>query len=175
MMPLSRPSTAIGIQIEFANAWAYRLLLHSENQTEWPLRYDCKEITMATAPVEQSDVDLLTQLNNDYVASVQKGDARRLEQILADDFQCTNPDLARPGLALVDKKRFLQLTVLPVKFTELEADDVQIRVLGDFAIIHGHLSWRSAYGHEHEGRYTDDYARRNGKWVCVSAHVTMKT
>jgi hypothetical protein len=33
----------------------------------------------------QRDLDTLTALNRDYTASVQKGDVKRLEEILADD------------------------------------------------------------------------------------------
>ncbi len=35
------------------------------------------------------DLDELTMLNRDYVASVQNCDVRRFDQILAQDFYCT--------------------------------------------------------------------------------------
>jgi ketosteroid isomerase-like protein len=52
----------------------------------------------------------------------------------------------------------------------LVAEDVRIRVLGDFAIIHGRFDSRSADGKQRRGRYTDNWARRDGAWVAVSAH-----
>jgi hypothetical protein len=34
------------------------------------------------------DIDILTALNRDYIASVQKGNVRRFDEILAIDFLC---------------------------------------------------------------------------------------
>jgi hypothetical protein len=39
-----------------------------------------------------------------------------------------------PDFALRDKTEFLEMTAAPRPFTELKADDVTIRLLGDFAI-----------------------------------------
>ena len=44
----------------------------------------------AAAPV--SDRDILSRLNRDYIRSVQNGDVRRFDEILAPDFRCSNPD-----------------------------------------------------------------------------------
>ena len=41
---------------------------------------------MQTNANAQRDLDTLTALNRDYTASVQKGDVKRFEEILADDF-----------------------------------------------------------------------------------------
>jgi ketosteroid isomerase-like protein len=54
----------------------------------------------------------------------------------------------------------------------LEADEVQIRILGDVAIIHARTSYRTVDGIDRHGRYTDVWARRHGRWLAVSAHVT---
>ena len=40
----------------------------------------------------------------------------------------------------------------------------------DFAIIHARIRYKNKSGVERTGRYTDDWARRDGKWLCVSAH-----
>ena len=117
----------------------------------------------------QSDLEILTQLNADFLASTQIGDIRRFEQILAEDFIASLPDFL-----LRDKKQFLELMAEPRPFTELKADEVRIRLLGDFAIIHAHMTYKTADGKRREGRYTDDWARRDGKWVCVSANVIME-
>jgi len=113
------------------------------------------------------DLDELSVLNRDYVASVQNCDVERFDQILAQDFYCTNPDKS-----LVDRAGFLKQTAVPVKIRNLIADDVKIRVMGDFAIIHGRTSYMTADGKEAYGRYTDCWARQNGRWLAVSAHVS---
>ncbi|HWD57002.1 MAG TPA: nuclear transport factor 2 family protein [Stellaceae bacterium] len=113
------------------------------------------------------DREILEQLNRDYIASVQNADVTRFEEILADEFYCSNPDGS-----LVDRDDFLQQTARPVTITGLEAREVMIRLFGDFAIIHARTFYRTAEGEAKSGRYTDVWARRDGRWRAVSAHVT---
>ena len=114
-----------------------------------------------------SDLDALIALNRDYINSVQHSDVRRFQEILADDFLCSNPDGS-----LVDKPQFLAQTAPPVTISGLEAEDVKVRILGDVAIIHAATRYRTAQGETRRGRYTDIWAKRNGHWLAVSAHVT---
>ena len=123
---------------------------------------------MQTNVNAQRDLDTLTALNRDFTASVQKGDVKRLEEIFADDFMVSTPDGS-----LLDKAEFLKLTAQPVTTSGLVAEDVRIRLLGDFAIIHARFDSRSADGKQRRGRYTDNYARRDGTWVAVSAHYNL--
>ncbi len=121
---------------------------------------------MTDARNTQSDLEVLKQLNADFLASAQNGDVERLEEILAEDFMASLPDLL-----LRDKKQFLEMMSAPRPFTGLKGHDVKIRLLGDFAIIHARISYTTHDGVEHQGRYTDDYQRRYGKWVCVAANL----
>jgi ketosteroid isomerase-like protein len=59
-----------------------------------------------------------------------------------------------------------------VTISGLTAEDVRVRILGDVAIIHARTSYTTAGGEQRNGRYTDVWARRHGKWLAVSAHVT---
>ena len=115
----------------------------------------------------QSDIEVLERLNRDYVASVQNSDVRRFDEILADEFYCSNPDGS-----LVDRAAFLAQTARPVTITGLEPRDVMIRLFGDVAIVHARTVYRTAEGEARSGRYTDVWQRRNGAWLAVSAHVT---
>lgn len=114
-----------------------------------------------------SDMDQLIALNRDYVASVQNCDVKRFDEILAAEFYCSNPDKS-----LVDRAGFLKQTAVPVTIKNLVAQDVKIRILGDFAIIHAATSYTTADGTQAHGRYTDCWAKQNGKWLAVSAHVS---
>jgi ketosteroid isomerase-like protein len=114
-----------------------------------------------------SDIEQLTVLNRDYVASVQNSDVKRFDEILASEFYCSNPDKS-----LVDRAAFLKQTAVPVTIKNLQAHDVKIRIMGDFAIIHAATSYTTADGQQASGRYTDCWARQNGKWLAVSAHVS---
>ena len=62
-------------------------------------------------------------------------------------------------------------TAETVTIAGLEAKNVIIRILGDVAIIHARTVY-TAGGEPKSGRYTDVWARQNGKWLAVSAHVT---
>src|SRR6476469_2571436 len=123
---------------------------------------------MHTTANAQRDLETLTALNHDFTTSVQNGDVKRFEEILADDFMMSTPDGS-----LLDKAEFLKLTALPVTISGLVAENVRIRLLGDFAIIHGRFNSRSADGEQRRGRYTDNWARRDGTWVAVSAHYNL--
>ena len=114
-----------------------------------------------------ADTDTLRRLNQDFVRSVQMSDVRRFDEILAEDFLNSNPD----GL-LVDRAGFLAQIARPAMISNLDAHDVRIRIMGDIAIIHGRTTYEKPDGQEGAGRYTDVWARRQGHWLCVSAHVT---
>ena len=114
-----------------------------------------------------SDHDTLLALNRDYIRSVQTSDVRRFDEILAKDFLCSNPDGS-----LVDRAGFLEQTARPVAISHLEAQDVVIRIMGDVALIHARTTYTRPDGGAGAGRYTDVWARREGRWLAVSAHVT---
>ena len=114
-----------------------------------------------------SDHEVLLDLNEAYIRSVQEGDVAWFREHLAEDFCCSNPDAS-----LVDKAGFLAQTARPVTIRGLTISDVKIRELGDFAIIHARTHYRTAEAEPRSGRYTDVWARRGGRWLAVSAHVT---
>ena len=122
---------------------------------------------MPDSAMSPSDIEILTSLNRDYIRSVQNGDVRRFDEILASDFRCSNPDGS-----LVDRGGFLAQTARPVTISNLMAHDVEIRMFGNIAIIHARTSYTMADGRPGAGRYTDVWARRDGVWLAVSAHVT---
>jgi len=115
----------------------------------------------------RTDLEILHDLNRDYIRSVQMSDVCRFDEILADDFLCSNPDGT-----LIDRSAFLRQTAQPVTIANLTAHDVNIRLLGDVAIIHARTTYTMADGWAGSGRYTDVWARREGRWLAVSAHVT---
>ena len=122
---------------------------------------------MSTETLSRTDLETLQQLNRDYIASVQASDVKRFDEILAEDFLCSNPDGS-----LVDRAAFLAQTARPVTISNLEARDVMVRLLGDVAIIHARTTYTLPDGRQGTGRYTDVWARRAGRWLAVSAHVT---
>lgn len=114
-----------------------------------------------------SDVETLEKLNRGYVDAVQKSDVRWFDEHLSADFLNSNPDGT-----LVDRAGFLAQVAKPVAIKGLEPKEVKIRLIGDFAILHAKTVYRKPDGGNAAGRYTDIWARRDGRWVCVAAHVT---
>jgi len=113
-----------------------------------------------------SDRETLERLNRDYIASVQNSDVKRFDEILSDDFLNTNPDGS-----LLDKAGFLKQIAPKAAISNLKCHDVNVRLMGDFAIIHARTSYTLADGRPGNGRYTDIWARRGGQWLCVAAQV----
>ncbi len=122
---------------------------------------------METKLASRTDLETLQNLNRDYINSVQRSDVPRFDEILAEDFLCSNPDGS-----LIDRAAFLKQTALPVKISNLQTSEVKIRVMGDVAIIHARTTYTGPDGRAGSGRYTDVWARRQGRWLAVSAHVT---
>jgi ketosteroid isomerase-like protein len=114
-----------------------------------------------------ADLEMLQSLNRDYIHSVQAGDVRRFNELLAEDYYCSNPDGT-----LVDRSAFLEQTAKPVRIANLRAENVLIRFFGDIAIIHGRTSYDLPDGRQAHGRYTDVWARQGKTWKTISAHVT---
>src|SRR5437879_13645275 len=86
---------------------------------------------MPAETIANADVDSLRELNRDYIRSVQTSDVRRFDEILAEDFRCSNPDGS-----FVDRQGFLKQTALTVTISGLEALAVDVRIMGDLAIHH---------------------------------------
>ena len=121
---------------------------------------------MHTATIA-NDIDILEKLNGGYMQAVQNSDTRWFEENLADDFLNSNPDGS-----LVDRAGFLAQIAQSATISNFGARDVRIRLMGEIAIIHGRTTYNKPDGQAAEGRYTDVWARRNGRWLCVAAHVT---
>ena len=120
----------------------------------------------ALKPVAAADLETLEELNRGYIRSVQESDVRWFDQHLAQDFLNTNPDCT-----LVDRAGFLAQIAKPFPLSNLEAQDVRIRILGDTAFIHARTTYRKPGGEAGAGRYTDIWMRRDGRWLCVAAQV----
>lgn len=114
-----------------------------------------------------ADADTLRRLNQNYIRSVQQSDVGYFEEALAEDFVNTNPDCS-----LVARAEFLAQIARPAGISNLEAHDVLIRLLGGTAIIHARTTYTKPDGRAGAGRYTDVWAKKDGRWLCVAAHVT---
>ena len=112
-------------------------------------------------------IETLEALNCGYLLAGEKADVAWYDAHLAPDYMATNPDGS-----LVDKAGFLARFAKPHSMANLRAPDVKIQLVGDVALIHASFEDTKPDGSTGKGRYTDIWARRDGRWLCVSAHFT---
>ena len=112
-----------------------------------------------------SDLDILRELNRGYVRSAEQSDVRWYAENLAEDFLASSVDGS-----IIDRAQFLARAARPDAGSNAAAQDVRIRLLGEIALIHSGFRYTKRDGTAGSGRYTDVWARRAGRWVCVSAH-----
>ena len=122
---------------------------------------------VAHTQVRDNDLDTLQRLNDGYIRSVRMSDVGWFEENLAGDFMNSNSDGS-----FVDRAGFLAQVARPCAVSDFAAEDVRIRLLGKIAIIHGRTVYKKPDGQAGAGRYTDVYACREGRWLCVCADVT---
>jgi ketosteroid isomerase-like protein len=116
-------------------------------------------------PPDPKVLETLEALNRGYLLAGEKADAVWYDANLAEDYMATNPDGS-----LVDKAGFLARFKKPYGGTNLRAPEVHIQLVGDVALIHCRFEDTKPDGSTGTGRYTDIWARRDGRWLCVSAH-----
>ena len=109
----------------------------------------------------------LQDLNHNYVRSVDQADVTWFDRHLADDFLNTNPDGTR-----LDRTAFLAQIGRGSVVKNIREHDVNVRLLGSFAIIHARTSYTKPDGSTGHGWYTDDWQLRPEGWRCVAAHVS---
>lgn len=116
---------------------------------------------------DPSDADALMRLNDDYIQAVTQSDVTRFRGLLGHDFLCSLPDGT-----MIGREEFLVNTARPYTLRDLQAHDVHVRLFGDVGIVHARTTFTLPDGTPGRGRYTDIWARRDGRWVAVAAHVT---
>lgn len=121
----------------------------------------------ARAEASPNALALLQQLNRDYVRAVERRDVGWFEENLGTDFLNVNADGT-----LVDRAGFVAQIARPLAISDLEPREVQVRIMGDFAIVNARTAYTTANGQPGSRRYTDAWARRQGRWLCVSAQLT---
>jgi hypothetical protein len=127
---------------------------------------------MATPANDQgNDEMILRQLNDRYIHSDPNSDVAGFQEILAEDFTSTLPDML-----FRSRQEFLDLIAQPRPFTDLSLEDLKVRFLSaDIALLHGWITYTTKHdGVRREGLYTDVYQRRGGKWRCAAAEVVFR-
>ncbi len=109
--------------------------------------------------------DTIEALNRQYLRAGEHGDVHWYGEHLADDFLSSSVDGS-----ISDKAAFLKRIARGRAGSAFAAHDVRIRFVGELALVHAGFSCTKPDGRPGTGRYTDIYAQRAERWMCVSAH-----
>jgi ketosteroid isomerase-like protein len=115
----------------------------------------------------ETDHATLADLNHHYIRSVRESDVAWFDAHLAPEFVNGNADGS-----FSDRGAFLAFIARSSAVSNLRVEDVRIQVVGDVGIIHARTAYTKPDGPPGAGRYTDIWWRADGRWRCVSAHVT---
>jgi hypothetical protein len=122
---------------------------------------------------QNSDIETILKLNQDFLQSIVDRDTAKLSNILADDFMLIAPNGAKHN------KEFnlssLRSPDTQVKTVHVDSAEARL-ITPEVGIVTGWTSFvmesggKFTYG---KNCYQDVYQKRDNKWVAVSAHVTL--
>jgi ketosteroid isomerase-like protein len=121
---------------------------------------------VAAAAAEADAVAILHDLNAHYIRAFVESDAAWYAEHLSDDFVCTLADGRRIG-----KAEFSQRTADGPGVTDVSYDEVDVRLLGDVALVHG-VTHYTRDGSPGSTRYTDVWRLHDGRWQAIAAQLT---
>lgn len=124
---------------------------------------------VAAAAEQAAAVAALHELNAEYIRAFAESDVTWYEENLSEDFVCTLADGRR-----IAKAEFLRLIEEGPGVTNVAYDQVDVRPLGEVALVHGVTHYRRD-GLPASTRYTDVWRSRDDHWQAVAAQLTSVT
>jgi uncharacterized protein (TIGR02246 family) len=112
----------------------------------------------------------LMQIERDWAAANVKNDWAALDKILGAEYIGNDDGTVTPKKQLLASMRSGAL-----KITSSVAGEMKALVLGDTGIVHGLWTEKSILNGKETAktnRYTDIFAKRDGRWQCVTTHAT---
>ncbi len=109
----------------------------------------------------------LRAINHRVADAYRRSDPSYMEKLTSRDFLFIDSD----GEWL-ERAAFLARLRGSAPFAGVAYDDVQVRLFGEVAVLHGVLHARTPAGEDARVRYTDVYAWENGQWRLVGGQNT---
>lgn len=117
------------------------------------------------------DMAVLHALNESYVAAFRNSDVPWYDAHLAPDF------VVIPGDgSMIDRAAALARFAQPTFATTMRSfpvGRVNVRRFHDVALIHAENAYVLNDGRQGVSRYTDIWHQRDGRWLCIAAHITV--
>jgi len=111
---------------------------------------------------------MLTGLENRWVAALMKSDTATLDSILSDTYVDTDEHGQR-----TDKGVLSVLNSGDLKFESIKLSDMQVHSYGDAAVVIGSAVQAGNFNGQPLTTkivFTDTFIRQNGKWKAVASH-----
>jgi len=118
---------------------------------------------------EAADKDQVRDLEKSCVAALVKGDFHALGDIFSENWALVDA----AGQVHKRDEIFKALSGGDLKFFAYDLGDMDIRVVGDTAVVIGHGHPRGQFhGEDFEENevFTDTFVRAGGKWHCLLSH-----
>lgn len=119
-----------------------------------------------SAPEGERTAETVKQLERDWVDAEKAGDSEKLSRIVADDWT----GIDNEGKKLTKEQLIARMKSGAAKAESIELGPMEVKVLGDAAVVQGSDIEVGAMNGEHqrvEIIWMDVFANRGGKWVCV--------
>lgn len=132
------------------------------------------DATQRQAPSREADREALVALNGVWLDSYIARDAEALGKIMADDFLAIYGSGERHGKA----EALARLSAMTEEPLSLHTENLAVHVAGDVAVVTARATAQIRNGDrvdEECNEYADIYARRDGRWQAVSAHIVAVT
>ena len=125
------------------------------------------DVAAAEARAKEAEaVCELHRLNEHYIRAFVEADVAWYDEHLSADFTCSLADGRRIG-----KGEFLERVAAGPGVIDVTYDDVDVRPLGDVALIHG-VTHYVREGSPSSTRYTDVWRYQGGRWLAIAAQIT---
>ena len=127
---------------------------------------DTRALTNTPKTESASTAETLKQLERDWAGAMKTGDSALIGRILGDDWV----EVSNDGRKLTKEQVIAGVKSGPVKVESIEFGPMDVKVLGDVAVVQGsHVETSTKNGQRIIGEvvWMDVFANRNGKWVVV--------
>ena len=143
-----------------------------QSDGSWKCAFDIwnSDAPATGATADGAEEKELYQLERDWAAANMKKDTAIIDKFLAKDF-VSNFD----GRTFNKAQLLAQIKSNPAKIESTENSDMIAMVFGDTAIVRGVYTEKSTTNGKDssvKGRYTEVYAKRDGRWQCVTQYTT---
>lgn len=123
-------------------------------------------IALADTRAPPSTADAVKQLEQDWADAMKTGDGEQIGRILGDDWI----EVSNDGRKLTRNQLIAGVKSGRVKVESIELGPLDVKVLGDVAVVQGsHVERSTTNGQPTSAEvvWMDVFANRNGKWVAV--------